>query len=78
MITVGQPALREAILELIEASTGESYCVLLATGGQGLRADSCNLGDIFTGRRVCFLSTFTREYEYWEEPALQKLGACCR
>ncbi len=53
------------------------YFVLLATGGQGVRADSCNPGDIFAGRRICFPCTagYMADHRLLE---LQKLGDSCR
>ena len=45
---------------------------------QGLKAYYCTPGDIFAGRRVCFHSRFSPVYTYYDEPAQQELGACCR
>ena len=76
MVTVVQEPLREPILDLMEVSTGESDGLCAARNrGAGLRADSCDPGDIFAGRRICFPCT---PPENGADLEVQQLGDHCR
>ena len=75
MVTVVQESLREPILSLMEVSTGESDVPCAASDREaGLRANSCDPGDVFAGRRICFPC----ENAYLSDLALQGLGDRCR